>query len=90
MEMVEKPIPKISHPGAVLIQMDRVGVCGSDIHYYTDGKIGSQVVQYPFTVGHEGAGTVCEVGSGVLRIKPGDRVAIDPAMPCFGCDQCLS
>ena len=70
--------------------MDRVGVCGSDIHYYTDGKIGSQVVQYPFTVGHEGAGTVCEVGSGVLRIKPGDRVAIDPAMPCFGCDQCLS
>lgn len=90
MEMVEKPIPKISHPGEVLIQMDRVGVCGSDIHYYTDGKIGSQVVQYPFTVGHEGAGTVCEVGSGVLRIKPGDRVAIDPAMPCFGCDQCLS
>ena len=65
-------------------------MCGSDIHYYTDGKIGSQVVQYPFTVGHEGSGIVERVGESVTKIKPGDRVAIDPSMPCFECDQCRS
>jgi L-iditol 2-dehydrogenase len=65
-----------------------VGVCGSDIHYYTSGRIGSQVVQYPFTVGHEGAGVVVETGRSVTRVKPGDRIAFDPAMPCWECDQC--
>jgi L-iditol 2-dehydrogenase len=68
--------------------MKSVGICGSDIHYYTEGRIGSQVVEYPFAVGHEGAGIIEKVGSGVTRVKPGDRVAIDPAMPCYVCDQC--
>jgi L-iditol 2-dehydrogenase len=67
-----------------------VGVCGSDIHYYTTGRIGSQVVSYPFAVGHEGAGEVVAVGGSVTRVKPGDRIAIDPAMPCLACDQCLA
>ena len=70
--------------------MKVVGVCGSDIHYYTTGKIGSQVVKYPFTVGHEGAGEVVAIGSRVTRVKIGDRIAIDPAMPCYECDQCLA
>jgi L-iditol 2-dehydrogenase len=70
--------------------MKRLGVCGSDIHYYTTGRIGSQVVEYPFTVGHEGAGLVEAVGAGVSRVKPGDRIAIEPAMPCWECDQCLA
>ncbi|MCD4770485.1 MAG: alcohol dehydrogenase catalytic domain-containing protein, partial [Bacteroidales bacterium] len=61
---------------------------GSDIHYYTTGRIGTQVVEYPFTVGHEFAGTVLETGEGVKNFKPGDRVAVDPAMPCYRCDQC--
>jgi L-iditol 2-dehydrogenase len=69
--------------------MDAVGVCGSDVHYYTTGRIGSQVVRYPFAVGHEGAGTIVEVGNGVGTLKPGDRVAIEPAMTCAKCDQCL-
>ena len=56
MEMIEVPDPKIVHDTDVLIKMQRVGVCGSDIHYYATGKIGSQVVEYPFAVGHEGAG----------------------------------
>ena len=88
MEMNESPMPKIATDTDVLIRMKVVGVCGSDVHYYTQGKIGSQVVQYPFPVGHEGAGEVVEVGSAVSRVKPGDRIAIEPAMPCGNCDQC--
>jgi L-iditol 2-dehydrogenase len=90
MEMIEVPEPLISGDHDVKIRMEVVGVCGSDIHYYLQGKIGSQVVMYPFTVGHEGAGTVVETGQAVTRVKPGDRIAIEPAMPCHVCDQCRS
>ena len=90
MGMVKVPRPQVVNPADVLIKMARVGVCGSDIHYYTDGKIGSQVVEYSFTVGHEGSGIIEKVGENVTRMKPGDRVAIDPAMPCRECDQCKS
>ena len=90
MEMMDVPDPKIENDTDVLIKMRVVGVCGSDVHYYETGRIGSQVVQYPFPVGHEGAGVVEAVGSAVTRVTPGDRVAIEPAMPCGECDQCLS
>ena len=89
MQMMEVETPKIVNPTDVLIKMKVLGVCGSDIHYYVSGKIGSQVVKYPFPVGHEGAGEVVETGSGVTHVKVGDRIAIEPAMPCFKCDQCL-
>jgi L-iditol 2-dehydrogenase len=88
MEMKEVPTPSILNDHDVLIRMKSLGVCGSDIHYYVSGKIGSQVVEYPFTVGHEGAGQVEDIGKGVTLVKPGDRVAIEPAMPCWECDQC--
>ena len=88
MEKREVPTPLITNDQDVLIRMKTLGVCGSDIHYYVSGKIGSQVVQYPFTVGHECAGMVEAVGKGVTRVKPGDRIAIEPAMPCWECDQC--
>lgn len=88
MELMEVPTPAIINDKDVLIRMMRLGVCGSDIHYYVSGKIGSQVVNYPFAVGHEGAGQVEAVGKGVKSIKPGDRIAIEPAMPCWECDQC--
>lgn len=88
MEMMEVPTPGIVHEDDVLIRMKTVGVCGSDVHYYETGRIGSQVVEYPFTVGHEGSGVVEAVGSGVETLKPGDRIAIEPAMPCGECDQC--
>jgi L-iditol 2-dehydrogenase len=88
MKMIDVPDPKIVNDTDVLIKMERVGVCGSDIHYYTTGKIGSQVVEYPFPVGHEGAGTVVEIGSAVKNVKVGDEIAIEPAMPCWNCDQC--
>jgi L-iditol 2-dehydrogenase len=88
MEMKEVPDPLIQDAKDVRIRLITLGVCGSDIHYYVSGKIGSQVVQYPFTVGHECAGVVEAVGPGVTRVKPGDRIAIEPAMPCWECDQC--
>ncbi|MGW8316375.1 MAG: alcohol dehydrogenase catalytic domain-containing protein, partial [Bacteroidales bacterium] len=85
MEMMEVPAPSVLKEGEVLIRMKTLGVCGSDIHYYTTGRIGSQVVEYPFTVGHEGAGQVEKVGAGVTRVRVGDRIAIEPAMPCWEC-----
>ena len=88
MEMREVPIPEIRNEKDVMIKMKVVGVCGSDVHYYLTGRIGSQVVEYPFSVGHEGAGIVEKVGKGVTRVKPGDRIAVDPAMSCGECDQC--
>jgi L-iditol 2-dehydrogenase len=88
MEMRNISEPVLLNSDDVKIRISVVGICGSDIHYYTQGQIGSQKVQYPFTVGHEGAGVVVEVGKSVKRIKPGDQVAIDPAMPCGECDQC--
>jgi len=81
-------MPVIQNETDVLIKMKVVGICGSDVHYYQSGKIGGQIVQYPFPVGHEGAGEVIRVGSKVSRVKPGDRIAIEPAMPCGECDQC--
>lgn len=90
MKMLEIPEPGIVNSNDVKIKMSVLGICGSDIHYYTQGKIGSQQVQYPFTVGHEGAGVVVEIGSSVKRVMPGDNIAIEPAMPCWKCDQCLS
>lgn len=88
MEMQEVPTPEIKNDTDVLIKMKTLGVCGSDIHYYVSGKIGIQVVKYPFPVGHEGAGEVIAVGSKVTTVKKGDRIAIEPAMPCWECDQC--
>ena len=90
MKMIDVPDPILVNDTDVLIKMKMVGVCGSDMHYYTAGKIGTQVVQYPYSVGHEGAGIIVKTGSAVKDLVPGQRVAIDPAMPCFKCDQCLS
>jgi L-iditol 2-dehydrogenase len=90
MEMMEIPEPSVTGPKDVKIRMSVIGICGSDIHYYANGRIGSQIVEYPFAVGHEGAGVVVETGTAVKKVKPGDRVAIEPAMPCCECDQCLA
>jgi L-iditol 2-dehydrogenase len=88
MELRDVPTPAIRAAHDVLIKVNAVGVCGSDVHYYVEGKIGSQVVKYPFIVGHEFSGTVQEVGKAVKKLKLGTRVAVDPAMTCGKCDQC--
>ncbi len=90
MELVDVDRPVIEKDTDVLLKTDMVGVCGSDVHYYETGWIGSQVVQYPFIVGHECAATVVEVGSAVTTVKPGDPVVVDPAVSCHRCDQCLA
>lgn len=89
-EIVDVPPPVLDRAEDVLIDVSTVGVCGSDVHYYTTGRIGSQVVKYPFRVGHEFSGVIRAVGRKVRNVKPGDRVAVDPAMPCGKCDQCLA
>jgi len=90
LDMMDWPDPRIVHENDVLIRLESVGVCGSDIHYYTTGRIGSQVVRFPYPVGHESGGTVVEVGRNVKKIKQGDRIAIEPAISCGHCDQCTS
>ena len=61
--------------------MHTVGICGSDVHYYTHGAIGDFVVREPMILGHEGSGTVLEVGEGVTHLQPGDRVCMEPGIP---------
>jgi L-iditol 2-dehydrogenase len=89
-EIRQVPDPKILNDTDVLIRIKTVGVCGSDVHYYTSGRIGSQIVQFPFIIGHEAAGTVERTGNKVTRVKPGQRIAIEPAVSCGHCDQCLA
>ncbi len=90
MELLEVPTPELMGEKDVKVKLKVVAVCGSDVHYFVSGKIGDQVVKYPFAVGHECAGVVESIGSAVTHVKIGDRVAIEPAMPCFECDQCKS
>jgi L-iditol 2-dehydrogenase len=90
MEVVSAPDPMTVNTGDVKIKLASIGVCGSDIHYYAEGRIGTQVVEYPFAVGHECSGTVVEVGTEVTNVKVGDLVVVDPAVHCGHCDQCLS
>lgn len=77
----EIDLPRTLGPGDVRIKIDTVGVCGSDVHYYTHGRIGPFVVKEPMVLGHEAAGTVTETGPGVTSLKPGDRVCMEPGIP---------
>ncbi len=89
-KVFESSKPGIKNPNDVLLKINSVGVCGSDIHYYTEGKIGDQVIEFPFTIGHECSATVIYTGSNVKKIKRGDVVAIDPLVACHECSQCKS
>ena len=74
-------LPQTVGPNDVKIKIHTVGICGSDVHYYTHGKIGPFVVKAPMVLGHEAAGTVVEVGKNVKYLKPGDRVCMEPGVP---------
>ena len=82
-----RPIPKPA-AGEVLVKLEYVGICGSDMHYYETGAIGDYVVEPPFVLGHEPSGVVVEVGSGVKHLKVGDRVALEPGKTCGHCAFC--
>lgn len=87
-EIIEVPEPPAPDPCDVLLKVEMVGVCGSDVHYYAEGRIGTQHVTYPYRIGHEFSGTVLKKGAEVENLNPGDRVAVDPAIACGSCDQC--
>ncbi len=86
-EIIERPKPVLK-PGEVLIQVESVGVCGSDIHYYLDGKIGDQIITPPLVLGHEFSGIVCEVSDKKYEWLLGQRVAVEPGIACGQCDYC--
>ena len=85
----ERPVPTAG-PGEVLVRVGSVGVCGSDVHYYEHGRIGDYTVDRPMVLGHEAGGEVAAVGPGVDSLVPGQRVSIEPGVPCRSCAQCLA
>ena len=88
LRIAEVPMP-VPGPGEALIRVRAVGVCGSDVHYYLDGHIGDAVATFPFTMGHEFAGEIADLGPGAEGPPVGTRVAVDPAVPCGRCETCL-
>ncbi|XP_056318817.1 sorbitol dehydrogenase [Danio aesculapii] len=80
LRLEQRPIPEPG-PNDVLLQMHSVGICGSDVHYWQNGRIGDFVVKQPMILGHEASGRVVKVGSAVTHLKPGDRVAVEPGVP---------
>jgi len=87
MRIEEIPDPK-PKPNEALVRLRAIGVCGSDVHYYFSGGLGKHKVEGPMLVGHECAGEVVEVGSEVTTVKPGDRVVVEPGLPCRMCHYC--
>ncbi len=82
----------IDGPGAgqVQVRVEAVGICGSDLHAYSEGSIGDTACSYPMVLGHEPAGVVTQVGAGVTGVSLGDLVACEPALFCYHCELCLA
>ncbi|XP_055614684.1 sorbitol dehydrogenase-like isoform X2 [Uranotaenia lowii] len=87
LRLEQRPIP-IPKDDEVLLEMDSVGICGSDVHYLTNGRIGDFILTKPMVIGHEASGVVSKVGASVKNLKPGDRVAIEPGHGCRVCEFC--
>jgi len=87
LRLENRPIPEPSDD-EVLLRMSAVGICGSDVHYWTNGRIGDFIVKGPMIIGHEAAGVVAKCGKNVQHLKQGDRVAVEPGVPCRRCDHC--
>lgn len=83
----ERDIPEVKDD-EVLVRLEYVGICGSDLHYYETGAIGDYVVKPPFVLGHEPGGVVVETGKNVKHLKVGDRVALEPGKTCGHCEFC--
>lgn len=89
LELRDIPIPEYK-TDEVLIRIKETGLCGSDLHYYKYGKVGDHIVTEPHILGHESSGIVVETGAAVTNLKKGDRVSIEPGLPCLHCEHCLS
>ncbi|KAF4125464.1 D-xylulose reductase [Geosmithia morbida] len=86
----DRQVPKLDDPHDVRVHIEQTGICGSDVHYWQRGRIGDFVLTSPIVLGHESAGVVVETGSKVENVRVGDRVAIEPGVPCRRCDFCRS
>ena len=75
-------------PDQVRVRLGAGGICGSDLHYYYDGRVGEFALREPLILGHEVAGEVIEIGPAVARVRVGDRVAVNPSQPCWRCPAC--
>ncbi|KAK3069214.1 hypothetical protein LTR53_012616 [Teratosphaeriaceae sp. CCFEE 6253] len=84
----DRPIPALVSPHDVLVRVKFTGICGSDVHYWQHGAIGSFIVKAPMVLGHESSGIVSAVGDGVTSLQVGDRVAMEPGIPCRRCVRC--
>jgi len=87
LRLENRPIPE-PQDDEVLLRMSAVGICGSDVHYLVNGRIGDFIVKAPMIIGHEAAGVVAKCGKNVKNLKIGDRVAVEPGVPCRHCEQC--
>lgn len=87
--LTDMPIPDPG-PGEVQVRVEAVGICGSDLHAYSEGAIGGMANVYPMVLGHEPAGVIVKTGAGVTGLAPGDRGALEPALYCYHCEFCLS
>jgi len=87
--LAEREIGELA-PGEVRVRVNAVGVCGSDLHSYSEGSVGDTDCVYPMVLGHEPAGTVVATGAGVTGWAPGDRAALEPALYCYHCEYCRS
>ncbi len=88
-QLRERKVPDPG-PGEVHVRVAAVGVCGSDLHSYSEGAVGDSPCVYPMVLGHEPAGVVAQTGPGVTGWSPGDRAAFEPALYCYHCEFCLS
>ena len=86
-EFRERSRPSVADD-EVLIRITDVGICGSDLHFFHEGRLGDFVIEGPYVPGHESAGTVVEVGEDVIGVAESDRVAIEPGLPCEDCSYC--
>lgn len=89
-EFRDWPDPVLEHGDDVLLRTTVAGLCGSDLHYFISDTVGGERVSYPSIAGHECAAVVEAVGPAVVRVRLGDRVAIEPAISCGACDQCVA
>ncbi len=87
LRLEDRPRPSAA-AGFAVVRVARAGICGSDIHYYQDGRVGDFVLKAPFVLGHEFAGEVVELGAGTAALAVGDRVVVNPTIPCRTCPQC--
>lgn len=90
MSLEQRPLPPKPQPNEVTLATHTVGICGSDVKYWQQGKIGNFVLTKPMILGHETSAIVIEVGENVKTLRPGDKVAVEVGLPCSSCSLCMS